>query len=116
MKMEISKIQMTQYMQSEDNSETKSSVSLSSSVHQHNKGVSEEKRSDGFSLQIDSNTDIFKKKSSTDAYRTGNSLVSAGRNVVEGTSFSSNSKQLDNSMQAKTPMRTSKTNQSESNR
>jgi hypothetical protein len=38
MKMEITKIQMSQYMQSEDNSETKSSVSLSSSMHNHKVG------------------------------------------------------------------------------
>ena len=75
---------MTQYMQSEDNSETKSSVSIGSTQKV------EEKRSDGFSLQIANNSDMFKKNSNTngDSYqRTRNSLVSAGINVVENSSI-----------------------------
>jgi len=80
MKMEITKIQMTQYMQSEDNSETKSSVSINSGTL---KNGSEEKRSDGFSLKIN-NTDVFKKKGSESYHQTRNSLISAGLNVVDG--------------------------------
>jgi hypothetical protein len=54
-------------------------VSINSSIH---KPSYEEKRSDGFSMQI-SNTDVFKKKNS-ESFQTRNSLVSAGLSMIEG--------------------------------
>lgn len=110
MKMEITKIQMTQYMQSEDNSETKSSVSVTSA---NNKHTSEEKRSDGFSLQIN-NTDVFKKKGTDSYHQTRNSLVSAGLNVIEGMRGSSSKEQPESS--GSTPASKSKNPQSEHKR